>query len=89
MTECDLGAMNSRIPAILWRYHAATVGSAGAAIDHRAPKLVHAVVKRLRRKLGEDGTRAACIRNERGVGYRMPEPDGTSPRDASGPFPLP
>ena len=42
--------------------------------DHRAPKLVHAVVKRLRRKLGEDGTHAAYIRNERGVGYRMPEP---------------
>ncbi|MCY3599903.1 MAG: response regulator [Gemmatimonadetes bacterium] len=45
--------------------------------DHRAPKLVHAVVKRLRRKLGEDGTRAAYILNERGVGYRMPEPGET------------
>ena len=51
--------------------------------DHRAPKLVHAVVKRLRRKLGEDGTRAAYIRNERGVGYRMPEPgdSGTNAED--------
>jgi len=38
------------------------------------PKLVHAVVKRLRRKLGEDGSRASYIRNERGVGYRMPAP---------------
>ena len=36
------------------------------------PKLVHAVVRRLRRKLGEDGARAAYILNERGVGYRMP-----------------
>ncbi len=36
------------------------------------PKLVHAVVKRLRHKLGEDGARAAYILNERGVGYRMP-----------------
>ncbi len=54
----------------------------GRPPDHRAPKLVHAVVKRLRRKLGEDGTRAAYIRNERGVGYRMPEPDDTSPQDA-------
>ena len=38
------------------------------------PKLVHAVVKRLRRKLGEDGARAAYILNERGIGYRMPGP---------------
>ena len=37
-------------------------------------KLVHAVVKRLRNKLGEDGGRAAYILNERGVGYRMPAP---------------
>ncbi len=39
-----------------------------------APKLVHAVVRRLRRKLGEDAARAAYILNERGVGYRMPAP---------------
>ena len=38
------------------------------------PKLVHAVVQTLRRKLGEDGSRAAYILNERGVGYRMPAP---------------
>ena len=38
------------------------------------PRLVHAVVQRLRRKLGEDGTRAAYILNERGVGYSMPSP---------------
>ena len=36
------------------------------------PKLVHAVVKRLRRKLGEDGAGGIYIRNQRGVGYRMP-----------------
>ena len=41
---------------------------------HVNPKLVHAVVKRLRHKLGEDATRAAYILNERGVGYRMPAP---------------
>ncbi len=46
--------------------------------DHRAPKLVHALVKRLRRKLGEDGAHAAYIRSERGVGYRMPEPGETA-----------
>ena len=38
------------------------------------PKLVHAVVQTLRRKLGEDGSSAAYIQNERGVGYRMPAP---------------
>ena len=38
------------------------------------PKLVHAVVQTLRRKLGEDGSRASYILNERGVGYRMPAP---------------
>ena len=38
------------------------------------PKLVHAVVQTLRRKLGEDGSRAAWILNERGLGYRMPAP---------------
>ena len=36
------------------------------------PKLVHALVKRLRGKLREDGDEATYIRNVRGVGYRMP-----------------
>ena len=35
-------------------------------------KLVRAVVKRLRRKLGDDAANPAYVRNERGVGYRMP-----------------
>ena len=39
------------------------------------PKLVRAVVKRLRRKLGDDAVDPVYVRNERGVGYRMPEPD--------------
>ncbi|MDE2882684.1 MAG: response regulator [Acidobacteriota bacterium] len=39
------------------------------------PKLVRAVVKRLRRKLGDDATNPTYIRNERGVGYRMPKPE--------------
>ena len=38
------------------------------------PRLVRAVVKRLRHKLGDDSTKPAYIRNERGVGYRMPRP---------------
>ena len=36
---------------------------------------VRGVVKRLRRKLGEDAARPTWILNERGVGYRMPRPD--------------
>ena len=42
--------------------------------DRRSPdpKLVRAVVKRLRRKLGDDATNPAYIRNERGIGYLMP-----------------
>ena len=36
------------------------------------PKLVRAVVKRLRRKLGDDAASPAYICNERGVGYFMP-----------------
>ena len=35
-------------------------------------KLVSAFVKRLRRKLGEDGRKPVYIFSERGVGYRMP-----------------
>ena len=38
-------------------------------------KLVHAVVKRLRRKLGDDPLRPTYILNERGVGYYMPRQD--------------
>ena len=38
------------------------------------PKLVRAVVKSLRRKLGDDAANPAYVRNERGVGYRMPRP---------------
>ena len=36
------------------------------------PKLVRAVVKRLRRKLGDDAANPTYICNERGVGYFMP-----------------
>jgi len=37
------------------------------------PKLVRALVKRLRSKLGDDAANPTYICNERGVGYRMPE----------------
>ena len=38
-------------------------------------RLVRAVVKRIRRKLGDDAARPAYVFTERGVGYRMPAPD--------------
>ena len=37
-------------------------------------RLVRAVVKRIRRKLGDDAARPAYVFTERGVGYRMPAP---------------
>ncbi|MXY23013.1 MAG: response regulator [Acidobacteria bacterium] len=39
------------------------------------PKLVRAIVKTLRRKLGDDAANPAYVCNERGVGYRMPRPE--------------
>ena len=39
------------------------------------PKLVHAYVKRLRRKLGDDTSEPTYILTERRVGYRMPRRD--------------
>ena len=36
------------------------------------PKVVRAMVKTLRRKLGDDAARPAYVLTERGVGYRMP-----------------
>ncbi len=38
-------------------------------------KLVQAVVKRLRRKVGDEAATPTYIVSERGVGYRMPRPD--------------
>ena len=39
-----------------------------------APKLVRAIIKGLRSKLGDDAAKPAYVRNVRGVGYRMPGP---------------
>ena len=43
--------------------------------DSTAPKLVRAIVRGLRSKLGDDAAEPAWVRNVRGVGYRMPRPD--------------
>ncbi len=47
----------------------------GRAKSDEDPKVVRAMVKSLRRKLGDDAARPAYVLNERGVGYRMPRPD--------------
>ena len=47
--------------------------------DSGDPKRVRAIVKTLRRKLGDDAARPAYIVNERAVGYRMPAPGGPRP----------
>ena len=38
------------------------------------PRKVRAMMKTLRRKLGDDASKPAWVRNQRGVGYRMPKP---------------
>ena len=48
----------------------------GRSRGARDPKLVRALVKRLRGKLGDDAADPAYIRNERAVGYQMPAPAG-------------
>ena len=42
--------------------------------NHAGPNLVRIFVRNLRRKLGEDAERPTWIFNQRGVGYRMPDP---------------
>ena len=46
----------------------------GRARSTEDPKVVRAMVKSLRRKLGDDAAQPAYVLNERGVGYRMPRP---------------
>ena len=46
------------------------------AQEGTSPNRVRVFVRTLRRKLGEDAGRPAWILNERGVGYRMPDPAG-------------
>ena len=47
-----------------------------AGRDSGDPGAVRAFVKKLRRKLGDDAADPTWIFTERGVGYRMPRPDG-------------
>ena len=55
---------------------ASLLRQAWAGRTSRDGRLVRSVVKRVRRKLGDDAARPRYIFTERGVGYRMPEPGG-------------
>ena len=46
----------------------------GKMLDHDAKVALRALVKNLRRKLGDTGAEPNYILNQRGVGYRMPRP---------------
>ena len=54
------------------------------AADSVDARRVHAFVKALRRKLGDDARRPVYILTERGVGYRMAGPDRESPAENAG-----
>ena len=56
--------------------HKWLLGRVWAGRGHDSPKIVRAYVKRLRGVLGDDAADPRWIFNERGVGYRMPRPDG-------------
>ncbi|MDE0522107.1 MAG: response regulator [Boseongicola sp.] len=44
--------------------------------SHADANIVRIFIRHLRRKLGDDASRPVWIFNHRGVGYRMPEPEG-------------
>ena len=76
-TEYELLRVLSRNAGRVMTYPAllhAVWGRRGA--DKPGP--VRTYVQKLRQKLGDDAASPAYIRTERGVGYRMPEPDGGS-----------
>ena len=55
--------------------HDALLRQVWAGRSYTDAKLVHAFVKRLRKKLGEAGLRPSYVFTERGVGYRMARAD--------------
>ena len=73
-TEYELLRVLSVDPGRVLTYRSLLRQAWGRYQGYVDPKLVHAVVKRLRGKLGEDAARPVYILNERGVGYRMPGP---------------
>ena len=74
VTEYELLRVLSMNPGRAVTYESLLRQAWGGRHRGRAdPKLVRAVVKRLRQKLGDNAADPDYIHNERGVGYRMPE----------------
>ena len=57
-------------------YEALVRQVSGKQYNRDANVALRSLVRNLRRKLGDDADAPAYILNERGVGYRMPRPDG-------------
>ncbi len=57
-------------------YEALVRQVSGKHYNRDARVALRSLVKNLRRKLGDDAGDPAYILNKRGVGYRMPRPDG-------------
>ena len=57
-------------------YEALVRQVSGKQYNRDASVALRSLVRNLRRKLGDDAGDPAYILNERGVGYRMPRPDG-------------
>ena len=75
-TEYELLCLLSRNAGRLASYDLLLRGVWGRNVAEDS-ELVRTFVKRLRRKLGDDAARPAYIFTERGVGYRMPTPEGS------------
>ncbi|MCY4592879.1 MAG: response regulator [Alphaproteobacteria bacterium] len=74
-TEYEVLRVLSVRPGRVWSYEALLGEVWGENKGGQAR--VRAIVKKLRRKLGDGAPGRGWVRNERGVGYRMPGPDGT------------
>ena len=63
--------------SLAWRVRNRAASRSGSLPRRRGtPRLLHTVVKLLRRKLGDDAENPVYILNERGVGYRLPTSPG-------------
>ena len=72
-TEYEVLRVLSVKPGRVWSYDA-LLGEVWGEDKGGQPR-VRAIVKKLRRKLGDDAPGRGWVLNERGVGYRMPRPD--------------
>ena len=72
-TEYELPRVLSVRPGRVWSYESLLQELWGET-DKGEPARVHAILKKLRRKLGDAAPRWGWVLNNRGVGYRIPAP---------------